>query len=308
MVIVSDLSNFYNDDIVKFVKSKFNKPIILIDYEGKEITEITIPEGTTTIDDEALYNCSSLTTLTIPSSVTSIGERAFYGCSGLTSVTIPSSVTSIGEGAFANCSGMKTLKLPDKLQIIKKGTFNGCSGLNSISIPANVEFIYQEAFAKCANLKEVIALPENPPFLYNNSFSNYDITLKASENALEAYTTTEPWSNFSTFKTVTGADLVKKCEKPTINVVDGKLKFSCVTEDVEYNWSITTNNGTSGKGNSVPFAQTFIVSVFATRSGYENSDVTTQEFTGSGLSGDVDGNGVVNVADHVKLSEIIMNQ
>jgi len=26
------------------------------------------------------------------------------------------------------------------------------------------------------------------------------------------------------------------------------------------------------------------------------------------LSGDVDGNGVVNVADHVKLSDIIMNQ
>ena len=101
---------------------------------------------------------------------------------------------------------------------------------------------------------------------------------------------------------------MKKCEKPTISVIDGKLEFSCATESVEYNWSITTKNENSGKGNNVPFTQTIIVSVFASKSGYEDSDITTQEFSGSGLSGDVDGNGVVDVADHVKLSEIIMNQ
>ena len=50
-------------------------------------------------------------------------------------------------------------------------------------------------------------MPETPPFLYDNSFSNYDITLKTSENALEAYSNTEPWSKFSKIVALTPADM-----------------------------------------------------------------------------------------------------
>ena len=48
-------------------------------------------------------NGKEITDLIIPESVTSIVDGAFMGCSGLTSVTIPNSVTSIGYGAFYNC-------------------------------------------------------------------------------------------------------------------------------------------------------------------------------------------------------------
>ena len=48
-------------------------------------------------------NGKEITDLVIPNSVTSIGYAAFEGCSGLTSVTIPNSVTSIGSIAFFNC-------------------------------------------------------------------------------------------------------------------------------------------------------------------------------------------------------------
>lgn len=48
------------------------------------------------------------------------------------------------------------------------------------------------------------------------------------------------------------------------------------------------------------------LNVFAAKSGYLNSDVVTYEF--NGLVGDVDGDGKVNVADHVELSKIIMAQ
>ena len=46
-----------------------------------------IPEGVTSIGDEAFSNCSGLTKITIPDSVTSIGWSAFEGCSSLTSAT-----------------------------------------------------------------------------------------------------------------------------------------------------------------------------------------------------------------------------
>ncbi len=64
------------------------------------VTNLTIPNTVTKINDYAFYNCTSLTSVTIPNSVTSIGDAAFYNCTSLTSITIPNSVTSIGNYAF----------------------------------------------------------------------------------------------------------------------------------------------------------------------------------------------------------------
>ena len=41
--------------------------------------------------------------MTIPDGVTSIGDEAFEGCSHLTSVSIPASVTSFGSDCFEGC-------------------------------------------------------------------------------------------------------------------------------------------------------------------------------------------------------------
>ena len=70
---------------------------------GELVTELTIPEGMTSIGDHAFEGCTSITTITIPNGVTSIGRSAFAGCSSLTAITIPEGVTSIGEGAFYEC-------------------------------------------------------------------------------------------------------------------------------------------------------------------------------------------------------------
>ena len=73
---------------------------------GKKENSFTIPDGVTTIREDAFYGCYSLTSITIPDSVTSIGYRAFEFCRSLTSITIPDSVTSIGDRAFSGCDSL----------------------------------------------------------------------------------------------------------------------------------------------------------------------------------------------------------
>lgn len=67
------------------------------------LANISIPQGVTSIADNAFDNCDFLTTINIPQGVTSIGRRAFYHCSILSKLAIPESVSRIGDGAVSYC-------------------------------------------------------------------------------------------------------------------------------------------------------------------------------------------------------------
>ena len=238
------------------------------------LTSVTIPNSVTSISGGVFSQCSGLTSVTIPNSVTSIGEYAFGGCSGLTSVAIPNSVTSIGNYAFQDCSSLAALSLPEDIKIIKERTFNGCA-IKSIIIPAKVEVIYQEAF-RCNGTQEVKVLAGTPPFAYDNTFSNYNIPLYVPSGSTDAYQSTNPWSKFSSLKTLSGGDIeVKKCSKPTISYNNGKLNFNCETEEVTYQYTITDSDIKSGSGSEVQLFVTYNISVYASKPGYENSETAT---------------------------------
>lgn len=63
----------------------------------------TIPDGITTIGEEAFWGEEGSFALTLPESVTTIESRAFHMTSGLTSVNIPSGVTHIDAETFFFC-------------------------------------------------------------------------------------------------------------------------------------------------------------------------------------------------------------
>lgn len=74
-----------------------------IEFFNSSVGEIILPEGLTTIGENAFWGFEALAEITIPSKVTTIGKGAF-GSSGIVEIVIPASVESIGENAFSLCS------------------------------------------------------------------------------------------------------------------------------------------------------------------------------------------------------------
>lgn len=130
------------------------------------------------------------------------------------------------------------------------------------------------------------------------------------ESASEAYLSTSPWNQFATIETLSGGTTERlKCATPAISFKNGELSFTCETEGVTYKDSITSPSGSSGSfgTGSVSLGSCVTVSVYATKAGYTNSETTTLALPIS-MKGDMNDDGEVNVADHVELSKIILNQ
>ena len=67
----------------------------------------------------------------------------------------------------------------------------------------------------------------------------------------------------------------EKCAKPTIGYSNGKLIYHCETEGAECQSTITDTDIKSYSGNEVQLAVTYNISVYATKSGYDNSETAT---------------------------------
>ena len=243
------------------------------------LTTVTIPNSMTSIGEGAFSYCSGLISVTIPNSVTCIGNRAFSVCSSLTSVTIPNSVTSIGEWAFSYCSSLTSVSIPNSVSSIGSSAYFGRSGLTSVTIGSSVSDIGMQAFAECSKLEEVHCLAEKVPRTkidaFEKSYPEYT-TLYVPAGSLNDYKTTGPWSQFGTIKAISGTgEEPTKCATPTISYADKKLTFSCETEEVEYHYTITDSDIKSDVSSSIDLSATYEISVYATKSGYTNSDVAT---------------------------------
>ena len=108
----------------------------LVNLIERDITSLTIPDGTTKIGGHAFDGCSSLTDVTIGNSVTIIDYYAFIQCHKLSSVTIPNSVTSIGGNAIYFCSSLTDVTIGNSVTNIGSYAFNYCKKLTSITIEA----------------------------------------------------------------------------------------------------------------------------------------------------------------------------
>ena len=172
-----------------------------------EITSVQLPEGLTSIGDNAFYYCISLESITIPAGVTSIGEYAFLVCDALKTInvaaenehfsdidgvlfnksktillqypsgrteesyTVPDGVTEIGEGAFYH-SGVKNIHLPEGVTVIGASAFSG-SGLSTIDLPSTLTYIGKGAFYRIPLM--TIDIPEGVTSIEEATFAECEL-------------------------------------------------------------------------------------------------------------------------------------
>lgn len=177
-------------------------------YGCSHLKSVIIPNSITSIGESAFNGCSELNSILMPNSVINIGNCVFMGCSNLSSISISNSISSIGDGAFAGCTGLTSVIIPNNVTEIGYSAFRDCSSLTSVYIPNSVTSIGNYAFYNCSRLNDIIVLAETLPFVFNETFNNFNAELLVPTKSMGIYKTTSPWSNFSTIKELPAHEIV----------------------------------------------------------------------------------------------------
>ena len=143
-------NNKYFKTIDNNIYSKDGKTIVLY-APGKKEKSFVIPNGVSSVGDNAFWGSVTLENIFIPESVSMIGTGAFRNCSALKSVILSDGINSIGDYTFSGCRALENINLPSGLKSIGRNAFNYCESLKNIIIPSSVGTIGREAFNGCKN-------------------------------------------------------------------------------------------------------------------------------------------------------------
>lgn len=144
---------------------------------GNLLTDLTVPDSITSINNYTFSGCTSITSVTLPNCITKICDDAFSFCdnlekvefghelksignyafayTSLTNITIPDSVTYIGDYAFSCCS-FESIVIPDSLTSVNDYAFSYCRDLKTVIIPDSVTKIGYSAFDECLLISNVL--------------------------------------------------------------------------------------------------------------------------------------------------------
>ena len=153
-----------------------------------EIAEYVIPEGVTSIEENALasfgaYN--AVAKITLPKTLLTIGENAFKNAY-IEAIVIPASVQRIeasafegvkagsitfeanadgftgtsalvyvGAKAFAACTNVTSIDIPDTVTELGEGVFMNCSALTTVDLPASITTLPNNTFSGCKALASI---------------------------------------------------------------------------------------------------------------------------------------------------------
>ena len=144
--------------------SKPDKRLISYPFNGGEYH---VPEGIVTIGKKA-FDGRYVSEITLPSTLKKIDDYAFSNCQSLKSITIPENVKIIGKYAFYNDTWLKEVNLPDGLEFIDACAFSKCTWLESINLPIGLQYLGD--LALCETHIEQVTIPANLITIGDNPF------------------------------------------------------------------------------------------------------------------------------------------
>ena len=193
---------------LKTVTFEENSELELIAYNAfrvcRDLVSIVIPEGVTTIQDQAFYRCESLRSVILPHSLKEIGYMVFQDCYSLESIIIPENISVISAHLFSHCTSLQnvTFNNGNNITAIQNGAFYDCTSLKNVYFYGTIEdwcnvnidsnpMEYAENFQLLDNnvLQEVtkIVIPESISKIGNNQFLGFsNVTSISLPNTIES--------------------------------------------------------------------------------------------------------------------------
>ena len=182
-VYADDLYSTYPTRISQISMTPGDKDNLFRDIIERDITSITIPDGTTTIRKYCFYHCENLESVFFPESLLTISENAFRYCVSLTSVTIPSSVTRIWDWSFDHCSGLTSITIkattPPTLVGDNKNAFDNTNNC-PIYVSEDSVQAYKTAWSKYASRIQAIQVPV-PAMKWTSSDGTQEISIACED-------------------------------------------------------------------------------------------------------------------------------
>ena len=263
---------FYGNQYLSFVKLSKNiskiEPYTFLDC-GLE--SITIPEGVTEIGEGA-FRQNHLTSVKLPETLRKIDNEAFlYGFQD-GSIIIPDNVTEIGAYAFSNCY-LDDIKLPENLTSYGLGAFS-CTTLSAIQFPEGIKSLTNVSFA---GTPLGVEEPTINRIYLPRSLEELSHLAIAKECIAQQHNASEPYETDSYFF----YDLVM--------VED--IYFAGTEEE----WNALTKDWDFEKYNTDPSVM-------------NNVTIHFNATVGSDVKGDVNADGVFNVADVVMMQRWLLGK
>lgn len=167
----ADKLTFHNKQGSNITKVEFAPGVKTIKARAfcglQQVKEIIVPEGVTTINSHAFYNCG-VEKIVLPSTLKTIGDSAFNHCTALREINLPEGITKMGDYAFYGdaaldkmpewpkslttiphyCfehTGFTEIIIPDHVKVIGNGAFDGVT-VKTVIIPNSVESIGINSF------------------------------------------------------------------------------------------------------------------------------------------------------------------
>lgn len=271
-------------------------------FQGNtSLQSVKLGSGIKAVPNDAFSGCTSLKELTLSEGLQSIGVRAFKGTAVTGALTIPNSVTKVSDYAFMDCTGIDTLTVGSGVKELSYSFFQ-MPNLKTVILPAADIALGYVAFGMCPKL-ERIYIPKEVTQINADMASGFKSLSVYGYSGTQAQAYADSKDNV-TFVPLDDAD--KTALNQAIAAADAVIKQGLVgyTEQSVTQF-LSAYNAAKGVSEDV-FA--LPPQITAAKTELERAQAALDPAVVPKRTGDLNGDGEVNVRDVVILQKYLASQ